>query len=61
MEENSDGITYTKTCSDEEIASLSVNNVRLTGTVRLPGTSLSINTSTLGIFNLMHMDEVANA
>ena len=35
MQENSDGITFTKTCSEEEIASLSVNNVRLAGTVQL--------------------------
>lgn len=35
MQENSDGIVYTKTCSDEESASLLVNNVRLAGTVQL--------------------------
>lgn len=57
---NSDGnIVYTKTCSEEEIASLSVNNVRLTGTLSL-GEGININTSTFGIFNLMHMNESIN-
>lgn len=59
METNPDGTTFTKTCSDEEIASLSVNNVRLTGTVSLG--ELNINTSTLGVFNLMHIHEQINA
>lgn len=60
---NSDGIILTKTCSDEEIASLSVNNVRLTGTVRLRSSlgEADINTSTLGIFNLIHINESFNA
>lgn len=58
---NSDGsIVYTKTCSEEEIASLSVNNVRLTGTLSLRD-NISIDTSTFGIFNLMHIDEQNNA
>lgn len=34
MQENSDGFAFFRICSDEEIASLSVNNVRLTGTVQ---------------------------
>ena len=60
IQTNSDGsIVYTKTCSAEEIASLSVNNVRLTGTFSLE--SLDINTSTLGVFNLMHITEQLNA
>lgn len=59
METNPNGTTFTKTCSDEEIASLSVNNVRLTGTVSLG--ELNINTSTLGVFNLMHIREQINA
>ena len=59
MQENSDGIIFIKTCSEEEIASLSVNNVRLTGTVRLWGTD--VDTSTFGIFDLMHVREFVNA
>ena len=59
MEENSDGIIFTKTCSEEEIASLSVNNVRLTGTLSL-GEGIDINTSTFGVFNLMHINEQLN-
>lgn len=58
MQENSDGIVFTKTCSEEEIASLSVNNVRLTGTV--PFHDLNINVSTFGVFNLMHINEQLN-
>lgn len=63
METNpNDSIIYTKTCSDEEIASLSVNNVRLTGTVRLKFLlgKMDINTSTFGVFNLMHINESIN-
>ena len=59
MQENSDGTTFTKTCSDEENASLSVNNVRLAGTVQLWG--IDIDTSTFGIFDLMHANEFLNA
>ena len=60
MEENSDGsITFTKTCSEEEIASLSVNNVRLTGTLSL-GEGIDINTSTFGVFDLLHLNEQIN-
>ena len=59
-QEKSDGIIFTKTCSEEEIASLSVNNVRLTGTFRLPGVPSDINTSTFGIFNLLHLNEELN-
>lgn len=59
MQENSDGTTFTKTCSDEETASLSVNNVRLAGTVQLWG--IDIDTSTFGIFDLMHANELLNA
>lgn len=59
IETNPDGTTFTKTCSAEEIASLSVNNVRLTGTVSLE--NLDINTSTFGVFNLMHIHEQLNA
>lgn len=59
IQTNSDGTTFTKTCSAEEIASLSVNNVRLTGTVQLGKTN--IDTSTLGVFNLMHIGESINA
>lgn len=59
IQTNSDGTTFTKTCSAEEIASLSVNNVRLTGTVSLE--NLDINTSTFGVFNLMHIHEQLNA
>ena len=59
MQENSDGsIVFTKTCSDEENASLSVNNVRLAGTVQLWG--VDIDTSTFGVFNLMHIYESIN-
>ena len=58
MQENPDGVTFTKTCSDEENASLSVNNVRLTGTISFEG--LNINVSTFGIFNLMHISEQLN-
>ena len=58
MEENSDGIIFTKTCSEEEIASLSLNNVRLTGTVSFE--DLNINVSTFGVFNLMHINEQLN-
>lgn len=61
IQTNSDGIIYTKTCSDEEIASLSVNNVRLTGTFQLEGTDMNINTSTFGVFDLLHIDEQINA
>lgn len=57
---NSDGsIVYTKTCSEEESASLSVNNVRLTGTLSF-GEGIDINTSTFGVFNLMHIYESIN-
>lgn len=60
IQTSSDGsVVYTKTCSAEEIASLSVNNVRLTGTFSLE--NLVINTSTLGVFNLMHITEQLNA
>ena len=59
IQTNSDGTTFTKTCSAEEIASLSVNNVRLTGTVQFLGTD--INTSTFGVFDLMHVHEQLNA
>ena len=59
IQTNSDGTTFTKTCSAEEIASLSVNNVRLAGTVQLGKTN--IDTSTLGVFNLMHIGESINA
>lgn len=59
MQENSDGIVYTKTCSDEESASLLVNNVRLAGTVQLWG--MDIDTSTFGIFDSMHVNEFLNA
>lgn len=59
MQKGSDGITFTKTCSEEEIASLSVNNVRLTGTLQLE--DINIDTSTFGVFNLMHLDEQINA
>ena len=59
MQENSDGLTYTKTCSDEEIASLSVNNVRLTGTFTLQG--MTIDVSTFGVFDLLHIGESLNA
>ena len=59
MQENSDGITFVKTCSEEEIASLSVNNVRLTGTLSLEE-GIDINTSTFGVFNLMHIYESIN-
>ena len=55
METNPDGTAFTKTCSEEEIASLSVNNVRLAGTVQFLGTD--INTSTFGVFDLMHVHE----
>ena len=58
IQTNSDGTTLTKTCSDEEIASLSVNNVRLAGTVQLK--KADIDTSTLGVFNLMHIGELSN-
>ena len=58
IQTNSDGTTLTKTCSDEESASLSVNNVRLTGTVQLK--KADIDTSTLGVFNLMHIGELSN-
>ena len=58
MQENSDGIAYIKTCSEEEIASLSVNNVRLTGAFTFEG--LNINVSTFGVFNLMHINEQLN-
>ena len=58
MQESSDGVTFTKTCSDEEISSLSVNNVRLTGTFSFEG--LNINVSTFGVFNLMHINEQLN-
>ena len=63
METNPNGsIVYTKTCSDAEFASLSINNVRLTGTVRLKFLlgEMDINTSTFGVFNLMHMHESIN-
>lgn len=61
MQKDSDGsIVYTKTCSDEEIAYLSVNNVRLTGALSL-GDNISIDTSTFGVFNLMHLNEQINA
>lgn len=62
MQINSNDITFTKTCSDEEFAYLSVNNVRLTGTVRLNSFlgEMDINTSTFGVFNLMHMHELIN-
>lgn len=56
---NSDGTVFTKICSDEENASFSVNNVRLAGTVQLWGTG--IDTSTFGIFDLMHVSEFLNA
>lgn len=59
MQENSDGIVYTKTCSDEESASLLVNNVRLVGTVQLWGMDIDI--STFGIFDSMHVNEFLNA
>ena len=59
IQTNSDGTTLTKTCSAEEIASLSVNNVRLAGTVQFLGTD--INTSTFGVFDLMHVHEQLNA
>lgn len=60
IQTNSDGsVVYTKTCSATEISSLSVNNVRLTGTFSLE--NLNINTSTLGVFNLMHIAEQVNA
>ena len=58
IQTNSDGTTLTKTCSDEESASLSVNNVRLAGTVQLK--KANIDTSTLGVFNLMHIGELSN-
>lgn len=58
-EEKSDGISFIKTCSEEEIASLSVNNVRLTGTFTLQG--MTIDTSTFGVFDLLHMSELFNA
>lgn len=58
MQEDSDGIVFIKTCSEEEIASLSVNNVRLTGTFTLSG--VTIDTSTFGVFNLMHVHEQIN-
>lgn len=58
MQTNSDGIVFTKTCSDEEIASLSVNSVRLTGIVSFE--DLNINVSTFGVFNLMHISEQVN-
>ena len=58
IQTNSDGTTLTKTCSEEEIASLSVNNVRLAGTVQLK--QANIDTSTLGVFNLMHIGELSN-
>ena len=57
-QESSDGIVFTKTCSEEEIASLSVNNVRLTGIFSFEG--LNINVSTFGVFNLMHISEQLN-
>ena len=61
MQENSDGsMVFTKTCSDEEIAYLSVNNLRLTGTFSL-GEGIDINTSTLGVFNPIHIYESINA
>ena len=60
MQENSDGTTFTKTCSDEEIAYLSVNNVRLAGTFSL-GEGIDINISTLGVFNPIHIYESINA
>ena len=59
MQENSDGVTFFRTCSDEDIASLSVNNIRLTGTVQSWG--IDIDTSTFGIFDLMHANELLNA
>lgn len=59
IQTNSDGTTFTKNCSNEEIASLSVNNVRLAGTVQFRGTD--INTSTFGVFDLMHVHEQLNA
>ena len=59
IQTNSDGTTLTKTCSAEEIASLSVNNIRLTGTFSLE--NLNIDTSTFGVFNLMHINEQLNA
>lgn len=59
MQEDSDGIVFIKTCSEEEIASLSVNNVRLTGTFTLSG--VTIDTSTFGVFDLMHVGESLNA
>lgn len=58
IQTGSDGTTCTKTCSEEESASLSVNNVRLAGTVQLKG--MDIDTSTLGVFNLMHIGESIN-
>ena len=63
METNPNGsIVYTKTCSDAEFASLSINNVRLRGTIRLKFLlgEMDINTSTFGVFNLMHMHESIN-
>lgn len=59
IQTNSDGTTLTKTCSAEEIASLSVNNVRLAGTVQFRGTG--VDTSTFGVFDLMHVNEQLNA
>lgn len=59
IQTSSDGTTLTKTCSAEEIASLSVNNVRLAGTVQFRGTD--VNTSTFGVFDLMHVNEQLNA
>ena len=59
MQENSDGIKFVKTCSEEEIASLSVNNVRLIGTFTLQG--MTIDASTFGVFDLLHINELFNA
>lgn len=59
MQEVPNGITFIKICSKEEIASLSVNNVRLAGTVQLE--DINIDTSTFGVFNLMHLDKQINA
>lgn len=58
MQEGSDGIIFTKICSYEEIASLSVNNVRLAGIISFE--DLNINVSTFGVFNLMHINEQLN-
>ena len=59
MQEDPDGILFTKTCSDAEIASLSVNNVRLAGILSVEE-GIDINTSTFGVFNLMHIYESIN-